>query len=204
MTQMKYSMSFTTGALLVRESITIAELYHELGDWDAVRDKVIAENRLQMRTLNASQRVCREVISRLKQLTPAQLALVQDSSRQEQGYVLWLAVCKRYRFIYDFAVEVVREKYLRFDLDLTYADYDMFFNAKAEWHPEVEHVTSATRSKQRQIIFKMLHEADLLSKNGRITPVLLTPRLIEAIRQDSPTDFALFPVSEREVREWVQ
>ena len=117
MDQKKYSMSFTTATLLYRESLTSAQLYTELGNWDAVRDKVIAENLLQMRTLNASQRIVREVISRLKLLTPLELEILENGAYQEQNYILWLAVCKRYQFIYDFAVEVLREKFLRFDFD---------------------------------------------------------------------------------------
>ena len=36
----KYSLSFTTAALLYRESITIVDLYAEMGDWRAVRCKL--------------------------------------------------------------------------------------------------------------------------------------------------------------------
>jgi len=195
-------MSFTTGTLLLRESVVLAVLHHEVGDWDAARDQVIADNRLQMRTHNASVRVCREVISRLKQLTPIELAIVHDAPYQEQAYVLWLAVCKRYRFIYAFAVEVIREKYLHLDFALTRADYDAFFNAKADWHPEVAGVAPSTREKQRQVVFKMLREADLASHDNRILPALLTPRLVEAIRHDDPAHFALFPISALDVKGW--
>lgn len=202
MVHTKFSMSFTTGTLLYRASVTIAELYDDMRDWNAVRDKVIAENRLQMRTLNASKRICREVTSRLKLLTPAQMEIVREGSRQEQHYVLWLALCKRYRFIYDFAVEVVREKYLRLDFDLSYDDYDAFFNAKAEWHPEVERVTDTTRKKQRQFVFKMMREAEVLSEHHHIIPAMLTPRLVEAVGQDDLAHLAVFPVSDIDVRQW--
>ncbi len=95
----KYSMSFTTGTLLYRESITVADLYLEMRDWDAVRAVVIAENRLQMRTLNSSKRIYREIVSRLKHLTSIEFELLQDTFLQEQNRLLWLAVCKLYRFV---------------------------------------------------------------------------------------------------------
>lgn len=199
-----YSMSFTTGALFTRQSMIVAELFGELGNWNDVRNQVIAENRLQMRTRNASQRICREIISRLKQLTPIEQKIVISGSQQDQRYVLWLAVCKRYRFIYDFATEVVREKFLRLDLQLAYDDYDIFFNGKAEWHPEAARVTSATRAKQRQIVFKMMREAELLSGDQRIMPALLSARLVDAIRSDAPAHFAVFPVTELDVKRWAQ
>ena len=202
MGKMVYSMSFTTGTLLYRESMTVAHLYQALGDWDAVREQVIAENRLQMRTLNSSKRIVREINSRLKLLTPLELAILHDDLHQEQLYVLWLDVCKRYQFIYDFAVEVIREKFLRFDFALTPVEFDAFLNAKAEWCPEVERVAPATRNKLRQFVFKMLREADLVGRDQRILPALLTPHLIAAIRQDSPAHFAIFPVSDRDMQGW--
>jgi predicted NAD-dependent protein-ADP-ribosyltransferase YbiA (DUF1768 family) len=79
MSRPRYSMSFTTGALLYRESLLVAERYVQLEEWIAVRDKVVAGNLLQMRTPNASQRVCREVISRLRSM--ANWASPSTSSR---------------------------------------------------------------------------------------------------------------------------
>ena len=195
-----YSMSFTSGTLLYHETIIVAQLYAELSDWNAVRTLVIDENRLQMRTLNASKRIYREVASRLKQLTAVQHTLLLQGDRPEKLALLWLAVCKRYRFIYDFAVEVVRENFLRLDMALTHQAYDNFFHDKAEWHPEVSNVAASTQAKQRQVIFKMMREADLLSSDNKIQPILLAPRLIKAISQDDPHHLAIFPVLEADIQ----
>ena len=37
-----------------------------------------------------------------------------EGSSQEQKAVLWLAVCRHYRFIHEFATEVLREKFLTY------------------------------------------------------------------------------------------
>ncbi|MCA9933328.1 MAG: DUF1819 family protein [Anaerolineales bacterium] len=195
-------MSFTTGPLLHYESMIIAALFAEMQNWDAVRNIVIAENRLQMRTLNSSKRIYSEIVSRLKSLTAIQLERLQDIPPAEQAYLLWLAVCKRYRFIYDFSVEVLHEKFLRLDLALTYDDYDIFFNRKAEWHPEVERVAPATRRKQRQFVFRMLREAGVLTAVNTLTPIILSPQLANAIAQDDPAHFAIFPVSDLDISQW--
>jgi len=196
-------MSFTSGTLLHTESLTIAERYADLDDWDIVRSQVVADNLIRMRTANATKRISREVVSRLRLLTPAALELLLTGTRQEQLHILWLAVCKRYGFIHDFAVEVVREKFLRLDLALSYDDYDIFFQDKAEWHPEVAGVADSTRAKQRQVVFKMLREAELLTADNRIVPALLTPRTIEVVAADDPADLAIFPISPAEVQAWL-
>jgi hypothetical protein len=197
-------MSFTSATLLPRESTIVAHLYAQLGDWAAVRDQIVAGNLLQMRTLNASRRICREAISRLRLLTDTQRQLLLDGTHQEQRHVLWLAVCKRYAFIRDFASEVVHDQFLVHDLLLPQDAYDRFFQRKAEWHPEVERVAEATRQKQRQVVFKMLREAELLSDDGQLLPALLTPRLIDAIRADAPAYFAIFPVAATDLAEWTR
>ncbi len=198
-----YTLSFTAGALLYQESITVAEVFEELRDWDAVRERVMSDNLLQMRTPSAAQRVFREVATRLGQLTPDALELVRIGTREEQGHLLWLAVCKRYRFIYDFAVEVVREKFIRFDFDLSYDDYDIYFSNKAEWHPEVEGVAESTRKKLRQVLFRMMRQANLLTADNQIVPALLTPREIKVIAADSPSYLLAFPTSPSEIQEWL-
>ncbi|MEP6957936.1 MAG: BrxA family protein [Nitrospirota bacterium] len=94
-------MSFTTGGIFHRESVKIATLYLELRDWDAVRDKVLSDNLLQARTRETSKRLCREIISRLNKLSSHELNLLVHATSQEQGYLLWIAVCRRYKFIAD-------------------------------------------------------------------------------------------------------
>lgn len=197
-------MSFTTGGLFHRESVKLAELYLDLGDWNSVRDKVIAENLLQTRTLNTLKRSCREVISRLKTLSSGELEFLLEGSHQEQAYLLWLAVCRRYRFIADFAIEVLRERYITLKTDLTHEDFDSFFNRKSEWHVEMDGVTPATRSKLRQVLFKILREADLLTANNMINAAMLSPGLLAAIEQGSRRDVSFFPVFDSDLKEMVQ
>ena len=197
----KYSLSFTTAGLLQQESLGVARLFLELEDWRNVQIQVSEKNLLQARTSNTAKRVCREIISRLKGLTRQQMDALCEGTHQEQGYLLWLAVCKRYRFIYDFAVEVLRERFLSMEMQLRYEDYDSYFNNKAQWHEEMEVVTETTRKKLRQVMFRMMREAELLDKNNMIHPVILTPSLLKCICDDSPGHLAMFPMADMALQE---
>lgn len=188
-----YNMSFTVGALLQQPSVLFAELYSTLGDWQAVRAKVLEGNLLQARTQNTAHRICREVIARLKPLSADQLAILVGGSAKDQAHVLWAAICKRHRFIHDFAVEVIHEKFLTLDPNLVYADYDIFFNHKAEWHEELVNIQPSTRAKLRQIVFRMLREAELLSRRNRILPVLLSPAVEKSVMDDPTLSLSIFP-----------
>lgn len=197
-----YRMAFTAGALLLRESVLAAELYTRLGDWGAVRRELRTGKLLQIRTASAAERRGREVVQRLENLTPAQLSLLVAGERGEQAALVWLASCKRYRFIRDFATEIVREKFVRLDPHLTYDDFDIFFNRQAEWHAEVDRIEPSTRTKLRSTLFAMLREADILAAGDLIQPALLSPAVIRAIRADDPTQLAIFPVADAQLKEW--
>ena len=187
-------MSFTTGALFRWESVNLATWYLEKDDWDEVRDEVISRNLLQLRTLNSRKRIFREICSRLKRLNRDELELLIEGDHQEQGYLLWLAICRRYRFLYEFSVEVIRERYLTLKYDLDCEDFDAFFNSRMEWHEEIERITTTTRNKLRQVTFKMLRECELLNSDSSIVPALLSSRLINVICSHSGRDLYLFPI----------
>ncbi len=198
-----YKMSFTSGGLFFNESIPVVELYDKTHDWQQTRKRILSENLLQTRTESSAKRRITEICSRLQLLTDIQLQLLISGSRQEQQYLLWLAVCKCYPFIKEFVMEVIREKYLRMDLNLQPQDYEIFFDAKAEWHEELEQLKSSTRAKLKQVLFKTMREAEIISQENMIIPGLLTEQLTKAIAIDDPALLAVFPVSDMDINSWL-
>jgi flagellar biosynthesis regulator FlbT len=204
MTTTNYKTSFTTGGLFLREASKAVELFNPIKDWDQVRERIRAENLLHSRTQTAALRTSRELIHRLEVLTNPEIEILLDGSRQEHLQILWLAVCKQYTLVYEFAVEVIHEKYLRLDLDLPQRDYDIFFNQKAEWHNELDQLTEMTKKKLRQVLFRMLREAEILSPTNQIQPMLLSSRVVDAIAADDPCYFAIYPTSDIDIRKQVR
>jgi hypothetical protein len=196
----KYDFAFTAGGLLLRESLKLAERYRALGDWSAVRESIRDENLLQARTVSSMNRVGREVVQRLETLSGEELEFLLEASPQEQAHLLWIAICRRYPLIADFAVEVVRERYLSLKSDLNLEDFDVFFNHKAEWHPELEKVRQVTRDKLRQVLFRMLREAGLLGSNHMINAAMLSPALVNLIGQGKRRELLYFPVFDSDLK----
>lgn len=195
-----YKISFTTGGLLYREAVMAASLYIRLMDWHQVKSQIHEENLLKARTHSSLVRTTRELVQRLQILTDGQLNILVDGTRQEQNQILWFAVCKQYRFIREFAVEVVREKFFRLDLELTYSDFDFFFNSKAQWNDDLDRTTETTRKKLRQVLFRMLSEAEIISTANLILPIMLSSRVVHEITKDDPSSFQIFPISEAEIK----
>jgi hypothetical protein len=194
-------MSFTTGGLFYGESMKVAELYLDVRDWKKVKKLVLADNLLQTRTLGSTVRIYREISSRISLLTEDQLKFFTEATRPEQNYLLWLAVCKRYSFIKEFAVEVLRERFLCLEMTLSHDDYDSFYHEKAQLHEELDNLSPSTRKKNRSVLFRILLEAELLSPEKLIIPALLTRELAAVIAADNPSFFACYPISDRDIKE---
>ncbi len=204
MSNEKYSMSFTTGGLFYNESVLLATLYLESEDWDAVKQEVISENYLQARTISSMKRTCREVISRLQTLNHKELNLFVNTHPIEQQKILWLAVCRRFRFIAEFASEVVREHFITLKNRLEYEDFDMYFNRKAEWHDELDKIKPSTFAKLRQVLFKIMREAEILLPGNIITATRLSSELVELISLENRQDLLIFPVYEADLKRMLE
>lgn len=192
-------MAFTTGGLFHAESLIVALEYQDLKYWTAVSDFVIKRNLLQSRTETTLKRQTREIVSRLETLRDPEVEFLINASSQEQAYMLWLAVCRRYRFIADFAAQVLRERYISLNTDLSSKEFESFFNRQAEWHEELDAITVSTRAKLRQVLFKILREADLLTDANIINAALLTPSFVELVAQTDRAQLAYFPVFESDL-----
>ena len=90
------------------------------------------------------------------------------------------------------------------DLIFYQQEYDFFFNKKEEWHPELEDLRTATRSKLKQVMFKILHEAELLSHENFIIPSIITKDFACLIIDDDPQWLTVLPVSENDIIEWTK
>lgn len=189
---MSEKLSLTLRPAMIHENLIIAEEYNKFKDWIQVRDEVISNNLLQSRTDSTLKTIYGEVSKRLKNLTDEELALMIESDADVK-HLVWLAICRQYPFTYQFAVEVLSEYYDRSRYQLYSEDYDAFLNAKAEWHSNLDNITQKSRYKSQQIMFKMLVECGLITKEKEILHQQLSPKLRELISQNNIDDLRLFP-----------
>jgi hypothetical protein len=170
-------MSFVVGGLFRNESIDAAQSFHRLTDWDAVRAEMVSSGTVGFRASSSAKRTVREMVDRLRSLSDTEVDLLIEGAPQEQAVLLWLAICRTYRFVAEFATEVLRERFLSFRVDIDYDTFDAFFEAKAEWSPDLATIRPSTRAKLRQVLFRIMREADIISPSDEIRRTLLTPRL---------------------------
>lgn len=199
----RYRLSFTTGGLFLQEAPVIVERYLALRDWSQTRNQVRHDNLLQVRTAAAALRISKELISRLELLEQDELEEVIIGNARDRGYLLWVAACRRYAIIHDFAIEVLREHYLLMRRQLSFGDYDAFYNAKALWHTELDEIAQSTQHKLRQNLFRMLRDAGLISDQQHIQGAMLGPRLAQLLARRGKDDLLVFPATDNEIQRWL-
>lgn len=191
----RYRLSFTTGGLFVREAMIAAPVFLSLRDPHLVRARLLEENGLQQRTHQSNRTMTREVVDRLSSFSVEELELFQDGLPSERTNLMWIAACRQFAFIREFAEEVVRERLLILTPNLTSEEFDVFYRGKSLWHEELLQITESTRKRLRSNLFKMLREADLLSEAGDIVPSRLSSRLTDTIERRDPSELRWFPTT---------
>lgn len=200
----RYRLSFTTGGLFVQEAASVAASYLTTQDWAKARTQARQENLLQVRTAAAATRISKEVTARLEHLDEQELKALLQLNLHDRASLLWVAACRRYIFIREFATEVMRENHLHLRRQLSFNDYESFFSSKALWHAELDQLAASTQHKLRQNIFRMLREADLLSDTQVILPAMLSPDLTKILARQGRRDLLVFPASEKDIQRWLQ
>lgn len=189
-----YRMSFTLGGLMVNESVEVARLHAVHQGWKETMAQALTQGVTALPKAASRRRSLREVIARLATLSDQELAfLTAEAERSEQQMLLWLANCRAYRFVAEFATDVLQERFLARRFDLPPESFDLFFEEKAEWHRKLATISASTRRKLRQVLFRIMREAGVISDANAIQHANLSPRLEDMIRTRKPTELVFFP-----------
>ena len=198
----RYSFSFISGALYLKECLAVARLLRQHGDWAGVRDKLIEDNLLRQRSRESSVRLFREIRYRLQELTAKELAYLCDADPQDQRQLLFIAVCLRYRFIREFVLEVLRPKAMASDLQLYPGDIGRFFESKGD-APEVERLKPSSRAKVEQVMTRMLAEGGILdsAQNQKIVRSFPSRALARVVAAGEASRLRFLLLADSDIRE---
>lgn len=185
-------MSFTTGGLLEKESLTFANAYLRTKNWKIASENVQNENLFQYRTMVATKRTLQELKSRFSYLNDDAIQLMVSGFSNETQQILWFAICQKHKFIFDFVKEVIKEKYFMSQFQLENYDFDAFYNRKMLEYPSLEKITDGSRYKLKQVLFKMLREVGMLNNQNFIQAVIPTQRVLQIINNIAPQYLAIF------------
>lgn len=189
----KYDFSFTGFSMRENLMIRVAKTFRDGAEPDKIE---IGEG-----NSNTGKKRLTEINKRLKKLTFKQLGLLINADLITQRQIAFLSICKTHLFIRDFTVEILREKLLVYDYQITEGDYIVFYRRKAEIHPEMDNLTELTQNKIRQVTFKILEQAGIVDniKNKMIQPQLLEHNVANTIANDEKEWLKIFLMSDVDI-----
>lgn len=194
MKRQEYKMSFSTGGLLLNESLEVARLHNTGEAWEQTIFRALDEGATSLPKSASNRRTLREISNRLLTLSDDERSyMLEEADRSDQKALLWLATCRAYRFVREYAIEVIRERYLSYQLDLPLETFDILYDAKSEWNESLAGLSRSTQLKLRQVMFRMMREAGVISEGGQIQRALLSTRLKTIIEDKNPGELAIFP-----------
>ena len=189
----KYNFSFTGFSLRENEMLKVAEAIS--------KDLPVEMVDFGDGNRNTGQRRLVAIKRRLDQFTKQQFELFLTSDFLIRKQLAFLSVCKAHAFIREFVVEVLREKLLLYDYEITEGDYISFYRRKFESHPEMEALTEQTEYKIRQVTLKILEQAGIINdiKERILQPQLLSTEIVQVIVSDNKEWLKVFMLSDEEI-----
>jgi len=175
----KYAFSFTGASVLFPETLTIAEIYFKSHDWEKTKTKIIEGNLLNKIKGATFEREFRELKKRINVLSQQQLNILCHGDKDEALALVLLSIFKTYTFLFDFSVEVLRNKLLQFDHSLTETDYNKFISVKSNTHNELNDLTELTLDKIKQRTFTIFEQTGLL--NNLKDKIIIRPHISERV-----------------------
>jgi hypothetical protein len=198
----KYILSFTAASLRLNEMVKVAKTAfdNDITNLHEVRESGVVFNSVKTRT---SDREFREIRKRLEYLTPSQMDILINGDLISQKQIAFLAVCKRYDFIRDFAIDVIRDKVLVYDYKINESDYKSFINNRVHVHPELEDYNDSTLKKAKQVLFHILEQAGIISTavEKTIQPQLIQSNVLSVIANDDPAWLKIFMMPEKDIKQ---
>lgn len=190
----KYDFSFTASSLRLNEMLLVVKAIHENNEIDYV-------NELGGGKTSTGKRLMSEFKKRISFMTPSQIELLLSGDLITQKQTAMVTVCKCYGFIREFVIEVVREKMLAYDYQITDGDYISFYRRKAEIHEELEMLTELTQKKIKQVTFKILEQSGLINdvKSRVIQPQIVDYKVMKIIAQDNINWLKVLLLSDKDI-----
>jgi len=180
----------------------VAELYLEYQDWAKTQQLIVDENLLQKGTISTRKREFAELKKRLKELSSDEMRFIVTCTTDELKLFCLYLCARTYRLIYEFVVEVIREKYLMFDYLILESDYTRFIESKTASSLKLQKITEKTQYKIKQVIFRILEQSTLIdsAKTKNIQKPYISQELESIVAKSCIKYLTIFLYSDTDIK----
>ena len=174
-----YNGEIVAGSLLIEESRKIARLLLEKVNPDGWHQAIVLDNILQKRSPATAIRQARLIKNRLTLMDKGLWQLVHEGSSEITSQALLAASIKHSHLVGDFMDTVIRQHWQTFQKEIRLSDWHQFLDRCAQIDPQVDAWKETTRSKLKQIVFRILAEAKYIdnTRTCKLLPVSIAPEI---------------------------
>lgn len=183
---MNYSLGFTTGALLYKESKEYIYSISSITKY-LMKTENVSSSQLSTNSERSRKKIKSELDKRFSFLNTDYLELFIRSEESDQKIILLLAICKCYPIIVEFLLEVIYIKWKRFDYDVMTYDFEYFLSEKLS-QENLDSISEKTKYKLSQVTIKMLKEIGMLEK-GQIRQIFPSEEMINTLNRNGDAWF---------------
>lgn len=186
---MTYSTTITAASLRVRESRLLADLLLEGVDEEQWRERVVAQNLLQMKSEHSVRKVAGVLRARLEPMGSGLWRMVRDGDQVLATQACLAAAIKHSRLLGDFLDLVVRDQRATFATELPAYVWSGYIQSCRSRDPDMPMWSEQTVERLRSSVFNMLAEAGYLkdSRGGALQNVYVDDQLSEYLRNRGET-----------------
>jgi hypothetical protein len=188
-----YTLSFTVGGLFLYEGVELARLRAIGSTWSEVRKAAPAGVFVARGGASSVKRIRNEVVGRLSHLTETEITHLAEAGMTDARALMWVAACRKYRILAEFAHEVLDERLRTFQPEIRASEFDAFLDAKGVDAEEIAQLSPSTRARLRSGAFRMLREAELIDAENLVCAPRLSGALRDLLASDLGSGLDLIP-----------
>lgn len=155
-------IALTKNAFSLPETVAIASLLSKGTSPKQLRQQVLEDDILQLRSRSSREGALQTVLKRLKAVPENYVHLLASDNPDTRRSTLLFLVLRENRLLRELVTEVLIEKRNRLDTTITAADLRTFFEAKREQEPTVAQWSTSTYERTIQNTVLTLVKAGLL------------------------------------------
>lgn len=189
----RYSLSFTVGGLFLFEGIELARMRAGGTSWDEIRRSAPQGLFVAKGGAASAQRMRNEVVGRLATLQPDELNALAGSGITDARALMWVAACRRYRILGEFAFEVLDERLRTHQTEVRASDFGAHLDAKAVVADEIAGIALSTRQRLQSAALRMLREAEIVDAGNHVRRLPISAALGDLLSRDRSRGLDFIP-----------
>lgn len=174
MSERLYHAEIVAGSLLVNESRKIAGLLLKGLDEKEFYREVLVSNVLQKRSPASAKRQAKLIRNRLLPLHHDFWEMIHEGSHEQSTQALLAASIVHSHLLGDFIKQVIQLQIKTFQKQVSYRDWDYFFEECKQRDASVAAWTETTTKKIRQVVFRILAEAKIIDSTRSMNLILFS------------------------------